>query len=328
MARPLRVDVADGVYHVTSRGLERRDVVGTDRDRARWLDLLAEVAARRDWRVLAWALMNNHFHLYLRTPHADLSAGMHDLNSGYATGFNHRHGRVGPLFQGRFKAILVERDYHAWELSRYVHLNPVRAGLAARPEDYAWSSCPAYLGRRDAPEWLAWEEVLCEHGRTVRAARRAYGRFLAEGLATRIASPLGEAVASTLLGSPSFVERTTRWLQDRLPDRDVPAARALRRDVSVAEVAGTVARELRVPADLLRVRGRWGNEARAVAVHVSRRVTRAPLAEIGSYFGGVKGAAVAIIVRRVAERRANDRALDSLLTQLEARLRENQISMT
>ena len=328
MARPLRIDVPDGVYHVTSRGLERRAVVRDDRDRTRWLDLLAEVATRCDWRVLAWALMGNHFHLYLRTPNADLSAGMHDLNSGYATGFNRRHGRMGPLLQGRFKAVLVERGYHAWELSRYIHLNPVRAGLAARPEAYPWSSCAAYLGRRAPPQWLAWQEVLCEHGRTLRAARREYVRFLAEGLAARIESPLRDAVASSILGSASFVERTRRWLQDRLPDRDVPAARALREHVSVSKIAAEVARVTGVPAECLRQRGRWGNDARAVAVYLSRRLTPRPLAHIGSCFGGVKGSAVAIIVRGIAHRRMKERRLNSLLSALEASLVKDQTSKT
>ena len=226
MARPLRVEVADGVYHVTSRGLERRAIVRDDIDRARWVELLSRVADKRRWRVFAWALMGNHFHLFLRTPDADLSAGMHDLNSGYVTGFNRRHNRVGPLFQGRFKAVLVERGYHYWELSRYVHLNPVRAGVVAQPDAYAWSSCSAYFQARGAPEWLAWEEVLGEYGRTMRTARRAYRQFLDAGLSPELRSPLREATAGMLLGSPRFIERTRAWLAKRLPDREVPAARA------------------------------------------------------------------------------------------------------
>jgi REP element-mobilizing transposase RayT len=108
MARPLRLEFPGAVYHVTSRGIERRAIVRDDRDRARWLDLLDTVATRRRWQVYAFALMGNHLHLFLRTPNANLSAGMHDLNSGYATGFNRRHRRVGPLCQGRFKALRPE----------------------------------------------------------------------------------------------------------------------------------------------------------------------------------------------------------------------------
>jgi len=256
MARSLRIDIPNGLYHVTSRGLERRAIVREHRDREHWTELLDRVADRRQWRVLAWALLDNHFHLFVRTPHADLSAGMHDLNSGYATAFNRRHGRVGPLFQGRFKGIVVESGRHEWELSRYVHLNPVRAGLAARPEDFPWSSCRHYFRSRGAPRWLAWEEVLCLHGRTVRTARRAYRAFLDEGMATRPKSPLSDVVGSTLLGSESFVERMRAWLSDRLPDRDVPAARALQRQVGVDAVVSVVCEEFGVsPESVGRLRG-------------------------------------------------------------------------
>ena len=228
--------MADGVYHVTSRGLERRDIAADDVDRRNWHDLLGRVATRCRWRVFAWALMGNHFHLFLRTPEPNLSAGMHDLNSGYVSWHNRRHGRCGPLLQGRFKAILVEGGRHEWELSRYVHLNPVRAGLVAAPAAYRWGSCRFYLGKGESPEWLGWEEVLAGHGRTLRAARGAYARFLAEGVASPPPSPFGQVVASTLLGSEGFVARMRRWLEGRLPDREVPAARELRGRLELREV--------------------------------------------------------------------------------------------
>ena len=300
MARPLRIDIPDGLYHVTSRGLERRAIVYENRDREHWLELLDRVAARRQWRVLAWTLLDNHFHLFVRTPHADLSAGMHDLNSGYAAAFNRRHGRVGPLFQGRFHGIVIESGRHEWELSRYVHLNAVRAGLAARPEHYFRS--------RGAPRWLAWEEVLCLHGRTVRAARRAYRAFLADGLATRRESPLAGVVGSTLLGSESFVERMRAWLSDRLPDRDVPAARALAREIGVDAVVSVVCAEFGVSPERLRERDRH-SAARAAAVYLSRKHTAASVASLGERFGGVCPSAISKAAGRFAERLGRERRL-------------------
>jgi len=305
MARPLRIDIPNGLYHVTSRGLERRAIVGQDRDREHWLELLGRVAARRQWRVLAWALLENHFHLFVRTPQADLSAGMHDLNSGYATAFNHRRGRVGPLFQGRFKGIVVESGRHEWELSRYIHLNPVRAGLAARPEDYPWSSCRHYFRSRGAPRWLGWDEVLCLHGRTVRAARRAYRAFLDEGLATRPTSPLTDVVASTVLGSESFVERMRSWLGERLPDRDVPAARALQRGVGVEAVVSVVCAEFGVPPESVRERDRH-SEARAAAISLCRSHTAASVTRLGEWFGGIGPSAITKAGGRFAERLARE----------------------
>jgi len=313
----------DAVYHVTSRGLERRVTVRNDQDRNKWLALLGEVAERRGWRVFAWALMKNHFHLFLRAPHADLSAGMHDLNSGYVTGFNRRHRRCGPLFQGRFKGIVVERDYHYWELSRYIHLNPVRAGLVASPEEYRWSSCRHYFRSRGVPAWLAWEEVLGQHGQTIRGARRAYRRFLMEGVSSPGRSPLDGVVSSTLLGSSAFIERMKRWLRGRLPEREVPAARALSKDVSLQDVVAAVCRAWGVSAELLTARGRHGNEARCAAAYLSRKLTRASGEEIGACFGGVKGSAVSHIVARATQRRRKDRRFRARLSRIERSLRQN-----
>ena len=154
MSRPLRIEIENGIYHVTARGWERRVLVRDDRDRQEWFKLLDRVVVRCGWRFFAWALMDNHFHLFFQTPEANLSAGMHDLNSGYATWFNRRHRRVGSLFQGRFKAILVEDESYCWALSRYIHVNPVRAKMVERPEDYPWSSYQHYLRSRKAPGWL------------------------------------------------------------------------------------------------------------------------------------------------------------------------------
>ena len=301
MSRPLRIEIPDGVYHVTNRGLERREVVRDDRDRRKWHELLDRTAMRRRWRIFAWALMDNHFHLFLQTPDADLSAGMHDLQSGYASVFNRRHERRGPLFQSRFKAILVEAASHDWELTRYVHLNPVRAGAATRAEEYAWSSARFYLAPRGAPTWLAWAEVLAHHGRTLRAARRAYGEYLAEGMASRPDSPLRRAVAGTLLGSAPFVERMKRWLQDKLPDREVPAARALRIRPSVDAVEAAVCRVFGEDAERLRERRRRGSAARGVALYLSRRWTGEAVTALAARFGGVSGQAVSALVARVAQ---------------------------
>ena len=321
MARPLRIELPDGVYHVTSRGLERRAIVRDVRDRQQWVGLLDRVATRRGWRVLAWALMTNHFHLFLRTPHGDLSAGMHDLNAGYVGPFNRRHDRCGPLLQGRFKAILVERDYHYDELTRYVHLNPVRAGLVRQPDRYRWSSCRDYFRAGDVPPWLAVEEVLGQYGRTIRAARQAYRRFLLAGVASRPPSVLRDVVGSTLLGSSAFVDRMRRWLEGRLPTRDVPAAHALRRDVSVDDVVSAVCGVFGVLPESLAQRGQHHNLARSVAVYLCRVHTRASAEAIGKHFGGVRGAAVWHMVHRVTQKRARDRRLRAQLSTIEKQLR-------
>ncbi|MDB5339319.1 MAG: hypothetical protein JWN70_4938, partial [Planctomycetaceae bacterium] len=152
MPRSNRIDIANGVHHVTQRGFERRNIVLDDTDRSHWWRLFERIALRCRWRVFAVALLGKHFHIYLRTPEPNLSEGMRDLNGGYASLFNQLHEREGTLYQGRFKSILIENESHAWELSRYVHLNPYRAGLTLNPFDYQWSSYHFYLDGSQAPD--------------------------------------------------------------------------------------------------------------------------------------------------------------------------------
>ena len=325
MARPLRIEIPDGLFHVTSRGTERRAILLDDADRAKWVELLDRVVTRRRWVVLAWTLMDNHFHLFLRTPQPNLSAGMHDLNSGYVSAFNRRHDRCGPLLQGRFKAILVEREFHYWELSRYVHLNPVRAGLVERPEDHRWGSCASYLGRAPAPEWLRWEEVLGQHGRTLRTARREYARFLAEGVTSPPESPLRGVVATVLLGSQAFVERVRSWLSERLPDRDVPAARELKKAPRVEEIDAAVSRAFAIPAESLHVRGKWHNEARGAAIYLCRKLTGHSIRELGERYGGVGGQAIGRTAILTAQRLRSERHLAKLVRNCEEHLKGEQI---
>ena len=140
MSRPLRLEFAQALYHVTSRGDRREPIYVDDLDRTEWLEVLSQVCARFNWRCHAWCLMGNHFHVLIETPEPNLSAGMRQLNGVYTQRFNHRHGKVGHVFQGRFKAILVERESYLLEVSRYVVLNPVRAGIVRDVADWPWSS--------------------------------------------------------------------------------------------------------------------------------------------------------------------------------------------
>ncbi len=324
MARPLRIDIEDGLYHVTSRGWERRTVVRDDRDRQRWFELLDRVATRCQWRVFAWALLGNHFHLYLRTPQPNLSAGMHDLNSGYASFFNRRHRRCGALFQGRFKAVLVEDEAHALELTRYVHLNAVRARTVERPEEYLWSSYPDYVGLRKAPAWLDWETVIGELAKDRSRARAAYRRFVEAGVCDAPKSPLAAAVSGMFLGSAAWVDRWRRRLAEE-PARDaVPAQRQLAwrpiLDDVVAMVSATFGIE---ESELLAIRRR-GNEARSAAIYLARLLTDEAVGAIAEYFGGVSTAAISKTVARAESRRGEDRAWDRRLARLSERLRSGE----
>jgi len=182
MARPLRLQFEHALYHVTSRGNARQAIVKTVADRQAFLDGLAHVVDRFGWRCHAYCLMNNHYHLLVETPMPNLSQGMRQLNGPYTQGFNRRHRRVGHVFQGRFKAILVERDAHLLELCRYVVLNPVRAQLVEQPADWVWSNYRATAGLEPCPPFLevawTWEQF----GVRPTTAQRRYQTFVAHGI--------------------------------------------------------------------------------------------------------------------------------------------------
>ncbi|HXH39784.1 MAG TPA: transposase [Thermoanaerobaculia bacterium] len=178
MARPLRIEFAGALYHLTSRGNERRPFFRSDRDRKAFLGFLGQAVRRFGWSLTAWVLMTNHYHLVVQTPEPNLSRGMHWLNSAYAGWFNRVHKRCGHLYQGRFKAFLIDKEAYFAEVLRYVVLNPVRAKMVERPEDYRWSSYRATAGLESAPDWLDLAAVLPLFGGEREPAQSAYREFV------------------------------------------------------------------------------------------------------------------------------------------------------
>lgn len=180
MARPLRIEFPFAVYHITSRGNARQDIFLGDSDRQTFLDTLSSVVLRYNWICHSYCLMDNHYHLIIETPDANISQGMRQLNGTYTQTFNKRHDRVGHIFQGRFRAIVVQKDSHLLELSRYVVLNPVRAGMVATPEQWHWSSYRATHGLSEPCPALKYQWILSQFGSTTSEARTKYREFVLE----------------------------------------------------------------------------------------------------------------------------------------------------
>ncbi|GLR11223.1 transposase [Chitinimonas prasina] len=204
MARPLRLEFAGALYHITSRGDRREDIYLAEGDRREFLVLLGQVCERFNWRIHAYCLMTNHYHLVVETVEGNLSAGMRQLNGVYTQYFNRTHGRVGHVFQGRYKGILVERDSYLLELSRYVVLNPLRAGMVAELIDWPWSSYPAMVGET-TPDWLEVKPLLASFGEEINQARERYCHFVAQGVGR--SSPWGELRGQVFLGSDAFLDQ-------------------------------------------------------------------------------------------------------------------------
>ena len=182
MARPLRLEIPGSVYHVTSRGDRREPIYDDDDDRTRWLEVVSQVCDRFNWRVHAYCQMDNHYHVVIETPDANLSKGMRQLNGVYTQYYNRRHNRVGHVYQGRYKAILVEKEAYLLELCRYVVLNPIRAHMIKDMGDWSWSSYLAMTGKTSAPDWLETDWLLGHFSLQRKRAMSKYIDFVREGI--------------------------------------------------------------------------------------------------------------------------------------------------
>ncbi len=219
MARPLRLEFPGALYHITSRGNAGQEIFLDDEDRRAFLEILAEVVERYRFRCYAYCLMGNHYHLLVETREANLSRGMRQLNGVYTQRFNRRHKRTGHLFQGRYKAILVEKDPYLLELARYIVLNPVRAGLVRYPGRWRWSSYRATAGYGEPPPFLEVEWLLSQFDPDPERARRKYRRFVFQGKGVEI---WGELKGGVILGREEFVEKLKPVLQGKQATGEIP----------------------------------------------------------------------------------------------------------
>jgi REP element-mobilizing transposase RayT len=280
VSRPLRLEHPGAVWHVTSRGNERREVFRDDADRERWVGLLGKAVVLFAWRLHAYVLMSNHYHLLVETPVPSLSKGMRHLNGVYTQAFNRRHERVGHLFQGRFKSILVEKESHLLELLRYVVLNPVRAGLVRGPDEWPWSSYRATAGEAPAPAWLETAWTLAQFGDVGAAARQRYRDFVGEGRG--LAGPWSALRGQIYLGSEAFVRDVLRHATSGVRSSEIPRPQREAAPMSVERVLPAVLGALATTdQELVRHPRRLGRE-RAVVAYTLRRFAGASTAAIGS----------------------------------------------
>jgi len=275
MSRPLRVEFPGALYHLTARGNRRDDIFLSDDDRLRFLDLLGQEIEQQCWICYAYCLMDNHYHLLVETPEANLAKGMRRLNGRYTQSFNRKHKRIGHVFQGRYKSILVEKDAYLLELSRYIVLNPVRAGMVDTPEHFKWSSFQSAIGLTHAPDWLNSNALPAHFGST-----QAYAKFVVDGI--NLASPWEVLQGQIWLGSESFRER----MQQNVPRdgiENIPKTQLVpnRPDEKtalnyVAEYFGCKVSDLT---------SRTHRNGYLCAVYLLRRLVNLPLADVSVMFG-------------------------------------------
>ena len=333
MARPLRIDVADGWYHCMNRGIDRNAIFSDHRSYEHFVARLGETVERFRFRVHAYCLMVNHYHLILQTPDANLSQGMQWLGLSYSSWYNARHNRVGPLFQGRFKSVPIEGGQWALELSTYVHLNPVRIqalGLNKRKRraesqgilppptkeevtarlkrlrEYPWSSYRAYAGYKAGPEWLTTAELLscCAEGTDegYRSYRTRVQRVLRHGVDESKLEQFRDVVG---IGSAGFVEQMKGRVKGA--SRETERRGRLKQRIGFDQVVEAVEGYRGEPrTDWLDRHGDWG---KWMVLRVARAHTGMTLAQLGEAIGGKDYAAVSVGLKTFDAKLRKDRRL-------------------
>jgi len=291
MARQLRVEFHGALYHVLSRGNERNPIFKNDSDRQLFTKTLEESAELAGVEVIAYVLMDNHYHIIIGTPNANLTYFMRHLGVTYTVRFNKRYERSGHLFQGRFKAILIEEDPYLMVLSRYIHLNPVRTkGWVDKRagerweylKRYPWSTLPGYIGESKKVHWIQYERLMNYFGRDEGSSRAAYKRYVMEGLKSNLSNPFDEVRSQTILGGEGFVERIRNYLYKGAKVRELPALKSLKKALTMEDVLIEISNYFQIEKEKLLSKG--GKELRQMAMEMAYRHTGCNQEEIGKVF--------------------------------------------
>lgn len=303
MARPLRIEYPGAFYHVSTRGLERREIFRDQKDYQRLLKIFSEIHKKTSFLCHTYCLMPNHYHLYLETTQVRLSKIMQELNSRYTQSYNRRFKRNGPLFQGRYKAKLIDQEAYSLQLSRYIHLNPVKAKLVPRPEDWPWSSYPAFLGKASREGFLETSWLLRQIG-----SRKDLERFTLNGLKDSW-DPLEPSGRGPVLGRESFVEEIKEKLSHRAKDSSLTGLRQLTKDSRLKDLEACL-------------KGLHCQERtkRKLRIYGFRKYTHLSLKEVGERLGGMKPVAVCQAFRRFQDEIKNDKHTASLIRKLDCKM--------
>lgn len=300
MTRPLRIEFPGAYYHLMNKGERGNPIFHDGTDRKIFLALLASASEMFHVRVLAFSLMDNHYHLLLQTIEANLSRVMHYLNAVYTQKYNRKYKCGGHVFQGRYKAILIDRNNYLLEASRYIHLNPVRAGLVKVPEKHLWTSHRLYLGLARPPAWVYVDEILSFFGKDKHSSRRAFDRFVGQGVSDHVMKIYTQKRMPAILGSNAFIERMRAvYLDEYAGDYELPEAKRIGR-VPLQKIADAVASHYKLgTAELMHGRRKFKNQPRRLALYIARKHAGYPLRAIGAFFHIGSYTGVSTIVQRV-----------------------------
>ncbi len=323
MARPLRIEFPDAWYHVMNRG-RRGDLIFKDKgDYYAFIDLLKDCIEMWNIRVVAYCLMGTHYHILLQTPDANLSRCMRHINGVYTQYFNRAHGLDGHLFRGRYKSILVDSDAYLLELLRYIHRNPVEAGMVDRLESYLWSSHKGYLSRSEKWNWLHKDYVLKIFSDKTNEALKRYRAFVDKEIPEEINRILGSKKWPSVIGKESFINwvKETFFIQKR--NAEVPESKSLAPDSEKIRVAVCRSYDIN-EEDLVSSRRGVTNEPRNAAIYLMRHLVGSKLEEIGREFGINSYSSVSTVIGRTKQKAATDREFRKRIEKLKLDLMVSQ----
>lgn len=318
MARPLRIEYEGAVYHVTARGSERGKIFFSKRDYEKFKEYLAEAQEKHSFILHSYVLMTNHYHLILETPEKNLSRIMHHINSSYTTYTNIKRKRSGHLFQGRYKAIVVDKDNYLMELSRYLHLNPVRANMTQRPEEYPYSSYRTMVS--DAGDKLVTTStILGMMANNTKDARERYRAFVESALNEELESPSGKVYGGIVLGCEGFIKEVLNRLEeDRLASEEISNRKALRATMGTEEIVKSLCDQFGISRT--EITGNNKSEARNAGIYLMKKYSGASNKEIGGLFGGMSYSAVTKAFQRFKKQLEVDRGLRNQIKGLERKM--------
>jgi len=332
MARPLRIQFENAYYHVTCRGNSGQEIFSYDADRLTFLDLLERSSDIYQTEILTYVLMSNHFHLLVKTPLGNLQEFMRHFNISYTSYYNWRHDRRGHLYQGRYKSFLVDADQYLQEVSRYIHLNPVRvkvrSGMTLGEKekylrDYRWSSYGGYLSQGGRRGFLRAEEVLRYFGGDVPAGRRRYAAFVREGITGNLPNPLERGTGHGIIGTNEFIEKIKEeYIRSGIGAREVPAVKRILAQVEPERIIRNICEEFKVKRDELLRKGYKG-VARGILMEMLYRYGGMNQREIGELMG-IDYSAVSVMRKRLSALQKKDRNLSAGVEKLKRRIQPSQ----
>ena len=313
MARALRLAFNDACYHITSRGNRREDIFSSDKDKIVFLEKLNETFNKYRFICYAYCLMDNHYHLFIKTPDAKISEGMHYLNTSYTNWLKAEHNIVGSILQGRYKSILVDQDNYGVALSTYIHLNPLRAGMVKDIKQYRWSSYLDYVSdRMKMVERLDAEFILSQFGENPKDARKRYRSYVKENIGMK--DPLVESYRGIALGTGGYINKIIDRMKKIGRKREIVATR-LSGTKNAQEIIGLIQNRYGVTRNDIVDRKR-GNVYRKISMYLIKKHTDLRLSEIGRIYG-MDYAGVSQSCKRFGEEVKKDKKIRRIIEEIE-----------